>query len=161
MLHFNPIFPLSLCVIGFYFCKFSTAAAILDRRGRIFDAIECPGPLPSFGVPPQLPQFLTLLEMCAGRELHPGNFDCRCAGNMMTCGSSSHLLVKWFVNYCFLHCHCGPNTIFNRDDPTRELCYSSLIGPTNVGSGRSVSTPDLPANQSGTTIIWPTLPEAR
>lgn len=124
MIRFNSLFMLPSIIFVFNFCRLTTAINLSVssvKRGRIVDPIECLGPLPNFYIPHPYPEFSNLLEMCADRGLNPMNLGCRCAGDMLVCGTSTRRQTQRMLIHCFIHCTCGDETVKNTDDPTRKL----------------------------------------
>lgn len=126
-MHFSSFFSLSLRFVIFYSCN-PTAAATLPispaKRGRPLDPIECPGPLfPQ--IPSDLPQYPSLLDMCASRAEHPMNMGCICVGNQLICASSSRRAIRMLIEYCFEGCNCGDDTVIVKDEYSQTIEYHS------------------------------------
>lgn len=164
MMLFGLFFSLSLCLIVFYSCRPTAAAAVAIspvKRGRLIDPIECPRPVPLY-IPPDFPRFPTLLDMCASRAGHPRNLECICAGSWLICGAARRAVVRQLINYCFSNCVCGEETKIVRDDFTKKLNHPAIVsfaGPRNVGndvSNPSTNPPTLPGGSSSWTNNIPT-----
>ena len=123
-MHFSSFFSPSLLIFFVLDSCRPTVAATLSvssvRRGRLFDAIECPGSLPTY-VPSDFPAFPSLLHLCASRLEHRRNLECRCVGEVLICGTSPRRIVRMMVAYCFDRCNCGPTTKRDRNEYTEVL----------------------------------------
>ncbi|MCJ1266592.1 hypothetical protein MMC22_006477 [Lobaria immixta] len=64
--------------------------------------------------------------MCAGRVGSPGNLACECIDHILTCGRSRKLSVQTLIDWCFIHCECGPATKIVLNPPTKDLDHNPV-----------------------------------
>ena len=126
-MHFSSFVLLSLSLILLDCCR-PTAATTLRSINRIEDRISCPASVPSW-LPPGLPEYPSLLHMCARILQYPRNMACQCVGVELLCGSSSEVVIQnYLVHYCLVWCHCGPGTRKNHVQSTTNLIFPGVVG---------------------------------
>ena len=146
MMHFNSFFSLSLLTfLVLDPCRLTAAATLAVspvKRGRLYDSIECPSPLPDF-IPSHFPVYSNLSHMCANRLGHRRNLECACAnGEILKCGMSTQPIVRKMITYCLDHCLCGPDTQKMKDEYTTVVKYISKYSSDGYNPQRPPSGND-------------------
>lgn len=154
-MHISSLFSLSL--ILFVLCSWrpaADAAATLAvshaKRQWSEDPIECPVPLLAH-IPPFLPRYPSLLDMCSNRRGYPKNLRCQCQGQQLknlVCGFSPREDVKAVLNYCLDLCACGGD----RDDT--NIISNAFTGVLNLETPRLSPPPQRP-HPPTTTLVDP------
>ena len=145
----------SFCLLPFIsFILYSyrpTAAATLavsPIKPRKFNSIECWGLLPP---PPNHPPFPSVLAMCAGTALHPGNLECKCIGSVLVCGRSRRSDIQALIRWCFDHCECGPRTTISDYVFPMDLDLAWTTGASGNREGQGSKTPSSSGSCTGST----------